>query len=635
MSIDPIINETLINIILDTNIPGENPISFTKNVLHNPLLKDKDEYSEYPFFSWWIPYPREVLVKMDYSSQVDFFFKKDEFIRILKNTDSYQNFSKQMNQIKLTNIKTNQPFQTNIANNLFLLDKTEKNDNIRNNVMVMLTLLFPTSFPTNNNIINTYDTLFWNLSNKSSVSSIIPLLLNLTLGVESNKPKYSYIQIPSKGVCTVTQLAWLNDIYNHPEYKKIILEYQSFQIWKSTEKSRLNLEIEKEMGMYKDENKIGKIWNELLKKVDSMDENNIPKTLNISYYGYSRQQPIIHPQDDFKKMKQILNNKDNVINSKKYNDLFNLKNYVNNVNKTLDKTLSLYNIKNIQNLFVSIEKIQVNYNIINKFLDNDFISFDTLQNKNMDQFMTDDEVRIDQKVKQWTGYAKYNNFINLLNIFNRSNNESTNDLLQTTIDNFTYGNSQDNNFELLLNPSNSKNKKIINLVETGITIKKTNNVANTIYVRMDVIIGEVNDSNKNQINCVYNKDYLGSELESLLKSSDKFWELNQNRFLFDLNNMKTIDINDKPFVETKPTSKKNDINPYNSMNAQNPYNSMNAQNPYNSMNAQNPYNSMNAQNPYNSMNRKNPYSQNSMNTYLNGGKNKKSRKKRITKKNRK
>lgn len=545
MSIDPIINETPINIILDTNIPGEKSFSFTKNILHNKLL-NKSDYSEYPYFSSWIPYPRDVLVKMDYTQQVGFFFKKDDFLNILKNTSTYQNLLKQKNEINLMNIKNNRKFQSNPTENnpFFLLDKNEQNNNIRNNIMIMLTLLFPISFPTKDNIMNTYDALFLNESNISSVSSIIPSLLNM-LGIKSNKEKYSYIQSPSKGICTVTQITWLNDIYNHPEYKKIILQYQSFQLWKSNEKINLNIKLDNDLVLYKN-GKYEKIWNDLLSNMESIDENEIPTSVN-SYYRYSRQYSN-NPRNDFNRMKTLLNKREEIINNKKYEDLFKIKKYYNNLNN-INITRSLfYDVKNIRALFSNIEEIQVNYNIINKYLDNDSISLD---NEDNNRNMKEDERIIDQKIKQWDGYKKYSEFVNLLKIFNRATNQSTNDLLQNVIDNFILKNSEDKTFELMLIPSNSRLDNIIKLVETGITMKKSNPIKNTIYLRMDAIVGEIDDSNKNSINCVYNKDYLGSELETLLKSKDKFWELNNNRFLFDLNSMKTIENKENDKEETQ------------------------------------------------------------------------------------
>jgi hypothetical protein len=202
-------------------------------------------------------------------------------------------------------------------------------------------------------------------------------------------------------------------------------------------------------------------------------------------------------------------------------------------------------VPNIDNLISNIEKIQVNDTIVNKYLSGESL-FET---KNVNKYnMSQDEQRLQQKIQKWKGYQKNLDFINLLKIFDKTKNESTNSLLQKTIDDFVSGYSK-KHFELLLNPSNSKSKNVIELIETGVTVKKNNPVKNTINVRMDLIIGEVDDSNKNSINCLYNKDYLGNELNILLNAKDKFWELDKNRFLFDMNKGKTIENNSKNEIE--------------------------------------------------------------------------------------
>ena len=98
MVVDPIINETQLNIVLDTNIPDEQPFSFTKSVLYNPLLKNMNDFSDYPYFSSIIPYPEETLNNLEYVDQVAFFFKKDDFVRILKETSQYKKLSEEIQQ---------------------------------------------------------------------------------------------------------------------------------------------------------------------------------------------------------------------------------------------------------------------------------------------------------------------------------------------------------------------------------------------------------------------------------------------------------------------------------------------------------------------------------------------------------
>jgi hypothetical protein len=499
---------------------------------------------------------------MEYSKQVDFFFKKEDFVKILKETNEYQSYYKQIREIQLKNVKLqNKPLNEDtilkiMQINNIMLDKKDRNNNAKNNIMIMLSLLFPTTFPTSMNVTNTYDALFLNVTSKSSVSSIIPFLLDIGLGMKSTKQKYSYIRLPSEGICTVTNVVWLNDIYNHPEYKKIIFEFEKFQLWKDQEKVFLKNEIDNIMKLFNTKYILGKVWNKLLKKINILDENEIPTTIYnrynyISNYRSSSNQ--LNYRDEFKKLKKLLQNKDDIINNNNYKELFNIKKHYNNLEVVLKTEII---VANIDNFISNIEKIQVNNTIINKYLSTD--SF--IETKPINKYkMTQEELRLEQKIQKWKGYQKNIDFINLLKIFDKSKNESTNHLLQKTIDDFVSGYSKQD-FELLLNPSNSKSSNVIELIETGLTVKKNDPVKNTIYVRMDLIIGEVDDSNKNSINCVYNNDYLGNELNILLNAKDNFWELDKNRFLFDLNKMKMIENNPKNNIEKKKEIENNPKN---------------------------------------------------------------------------
>jgi hypothetical protein len=250
MSIDPIINETQINIILDTNIPNEKPFSFTKDILYNDSLKNKNGFSKYPYFSYWIPYPESTLKEMDYPTQISFFFVKDVFLKILRDTTEYNNLLRQMgNDIQ------RRDNNSLILKKIIKLDKEEENTNIKKNIMIMLSLIFPTGYPKHNNISNSYDRyILGNMNiNSSFIKDIIPLFLNLGLGIESTKEKYSYIRTPSKGICTVSQVIWLNDLYNHPHYKDIIYNYENFKVWKTREIQKQEDDIENELELYEKE----------------------------------------------------------------------------------------------------------------------------------------------------------------------------------------------------------------------------------------------------------------------------------------------------------------------------------------------------------------------------------------------
>jgi hypothetical protein len=261
--------------------------------------------------------------------------------------------------------------------------------------------------------------------------------------MKSTKQKYSYINLPSEGICTVTNVVWLNDIYNHPEYKKIIFEFEKFQIWKDQERKLLNNEIINTMKLFNNKYILGKIWNKLLKKMSTIDENEIPTTsINYNRYNYnsnyrSLSKPVNY-KDEFNKLKMLLKNKDFIIDNNNYKDLFNIKKHYNNVESVLKSDIM---VPNIDNLISNIEKIQVNDTIVNKYLSGESL-FET---KNVNKYnMSQDEQRLQQKIQKWKGYQKNLDFINLLKIFDKTKNESTNSLLQKTIDDFVSGYSKKN-----------------------------------------------------------------------------------------------------------------------------------------------------------------------------------------------
>lgn len=535
MSVDPIIKETQINIIIDTNIPNEKEFSFTKDVLYNKILEKTENFSQYPYFSSYIPYPEKILKNFDYPSQVAFFFNKDEFIRILKNTDDYKKMFKESEDThKQSELEQTKKFQQRRKKG-----GSSQNENIiQKNIMIMLSIIFPTNYPVLNNISNSYDSLFTSKLNISSVNGIVPFLLSITLGIQSKQPKYSYIKSPSKGICTVTEVVWLNDIYNHPEYKKIIDQYTTFQKWKITEVKQLQLEIDNELKVYN--KSYGKGLNELN---GIISDKTIQKKIKDKFvYKMQRSNINIKPEIEFNtfidKLAIITKNINNLRNYIK--DLILLKHSYEIISTNIKDELIGIKGLNIQSLMNSIEKVELNNEIIDNYLESSSIQFES-------ENQTSEEKKLQERIKRWSGYSKYNEFMNLLKTFKKPNNESSNIFLQEVIEDFIRGDTE-NEFEELMHPINSKSPDIAKFIKTGITMKSSNPIKNTIYVRMDVIAGEINDSNKNEINCMFNGDYLGNELNRLLKPNNKFWELDPNRFFFDL---KTGEGNEKNELEKK------------------------------------------------------------------------------------
>ena len=78
-----------IKIMLDTNIPNKSLIPFTKSMLYNPILKNMDSLHEYPYFTQDTIFPN-FLYQMTYEEQVQFFFNKEEMMKIMMKYSNIQ-----------------------------------------------------------------------------------------------------------------------------------------------------------------------------------------------------------------------------------------------------------------------------------------------------------------------------------------------------------------------------------------------------------------------------------------------------------------------------------------------------------------------------------------------------------------
>jgi hypothetical protein len=401
--------------------------------------------------------------------------------------------------------------------------------------------------------MNSYDTIFSGIMKmtSSSLSSIIPFLLSISLGIKSTKQKYSYIKTPSKGICTVIQVIWLNDLYNHPEYKKIISEYIKFQEWKIIESYKKEKELKSEYTKFQKKYSTGlQKLNESLKKI-----SNPTKRFEQTYYGYADKNYLKEYEFIKETIPQILNfgNIEDTINN-----LIKFKFSFNILKVKLGKELQdIRKDFNEEQIIGDINKLEMINEIVNVYLNKKELKVENDKSKEDYQYkMTDydkESENLKNRIKnEWKDYNKYTEFIKLIQTFIRPNNESSNNSLQDLIENFIKGEDEDREFEKILSKSNTNSSKI----ETGITIKSNDPIKNVIYVRMDVIAGEINDKNKNSINCIFNGEYLGNELMRLTKPSKKTFELEKDRFFFDLNSKSSKDVKKDDLINETNTQLK-------------------------------------------------------------------------------
>ena len=216
-----------IKIMIKTNIPDKEPISFDSKMLY---IQNKTGYSDYPYITKQVRYPYSKLAKMEYSDIAYFFFNKNAFI---------QQLSSEIKKIT----PSEKPEEK----------KKREDDNIEYNIITMLELLFPTYYPTYNNFY---------ISFVSNMGGQIEIPQKSVFG--SRNKRFSYINIDKP--YTISKITWLNDVINHPVYGDFIDDFYNYKKW-----------IERTVPEI--DNKIKTIQNDINLLIQKNDANNEIKLL--------------------------------------------------------------------------------------------------------------------------------------------------------------------------------------------------------------------------------------------------------------------------------------------------------------------------------------------------------------------
>ena len=188
-------NISQIEVFIHPSIPNfKEPVKLTKDTITHPSIKGLGDLSEFPYITNTIRYPVYQLKRLnDYSKIIKFFFNLKYF------------------KEKLTPL---------ISKNKTSLTTSETNSILKSNVMSMLELLFPTSFPNKKNLYSSYEAyILQKYDTDFSFSLKNPFFANY---------EFSYLSMNSK-TYTVSKVVWLNDVYNNPVYKQFIGDFSNFQ----------------------------------------------------------------------------------------------------------------------------------------------------------------------------------------------------------------------------------------------------------------------------------------------------------------------------------------------------------------------------------------------------------------------
>ena len=518
-----------------------------------------------------------------------------------KNSEYINKLNKEINNLQTDiNKKETSIVQPSSKTNFAKEEETikQKQKNGDTNISIMLNLLFPTKYPVRNNYYSSYNSLITNTSELSfSFYDLLPSFLKFVNPEE--KPEYSYLKIDDK-VYTVTQIIWLNDIYNQPDFANLMKQFQELNKWKKQTEIRLDKKISSDEIKFKENYKEGFSTKDIetLEKTREKVKQEIPSELIGGFVDTTRQKQERFINDMKKLIDAIQTFQESV---RDQTDDYET------IGDNAESMIALYKVcKNYGSSYFtekeSWRKIITNVaRDINNIRMNTYINYTYISKAGFDiEYINDNNTFGDRKIPNelQTNYKEYTNFAENIKKLRAPNKESSNIYLQTTINDFLENREKVQGvFNFLMNAqyinrnpypqlqgrlnqevdglkkdaTNNENKiktiekqlkNIENLKPEYILNKNTSVSINPsakenepyfeIFIQLNLIGGELNDSNKGLIDCMYQGESLGSKLEVLINSSaHEPWDLNNNRMFFDITKDDIKEFIDKKEAEQK------------------------------------------------------------------------------------
>jgi len=537
-----------LKIVLTTNIVDVElkQVVFKREMLYNPELSDSTILlNEYPYFSSDIKYPFSKLHYLSYKDRVEFFFNKEKF------RERLLIYLRDDNILDITDILDEEKEKKYYE---------ERNKNIERNIMITLELLFPTKYPVINDLQTSYDMIL----NKGNIKYMIlnPIITKY----------FSYLKLEGE-IYTFKKVIWINDILNHPKYKNLILEYGKFWNWSKDESFKKMKIIRKD---YRDfiEDSINNAYNNIMNKIIYQIKNEVNITgIRFNIKDLEKNFPIIIKL-------RLLTGKNKDEMKKEIENVF--KKYL-----TKENEYFIVNWKNLIDDFVDYyEDSIVKYTKIegllkklnsNKKSGNFFKEIILNKNKRENFILNEEKLKrffyavrdynniqnLFKKNVENSNFPEYFNFKEvILRNFKKPVRESTNIDLQGLIEQ-----NDDESIKSFYEIMNTIYLKYFYLKRTNINvrafeeIKKMMNVgicninigASTgprreVYVYVDFIKGELNNTKLKDIYCPFLGEHLGKEFEYLsrlaLEGRTKFrdeWNINKHRTIISINDLLNIE----------------------------------------------------------------------------------------------
>jgi hypothetical protein len=517
-----------IKVTIDINIPNKigKPVELTRSMLHYQNDKEDTYYklSNYPYFTTDVKYPTNYLNKLEYRRRVEFFFSNEKFKEILLEKSVYSENG------------------VSDVENVATISNDDSRKIIKHNIETMIQVLLPTKFPIINNYVNSFDHYILNKPNFDfTFKDAIPTHLS---GLAPHLPvKYSYIKIDDK-IYTNSKVIWLNDIINHPVYRDLINSYIIFDKWRQNKRVFLKTEVENQ----KKKLKIA------LKKMDPADikeyiadisGNKASTTARTGFNSGERTAYIDKLILQINKVYDDIENDNVYVNIENLREIFNITTY----NIIIPKQFKTH----LSKIFGISKQIEMITEISLKYFEEEMnIHFED-DNNEMKQYFQ-------------SNFKEYIDFIKKIEKYNKPVIESENKELQEIIYGYTQG--FDNKFPLYLDYVknkyiNNQPKRILEdtlkklqeatkgksedeikkLLYIGVNITENITAENprySIYLQVDLIGGELNDSNKSKILCKYKGEHYGDQFMRYRRKNKGLntYEVPKKRMYFDIDEIK-------------------------------------------------------------------------------------------------
>ena len=522
-----------------TNIPDKQNqiVNFARSMLYIPKPTNNDEVIEVesvaledlPFFTTDVEYPVNQLNLLDYQSRVNFFFNSGKFVDILR-----PYYVKEDNVASETVKRTDDSYY----------EKRERRT--RGNIMTMLEILFPTKFPVINDIQTSYDFL-------KDKQSTRPFWFN-----PFQTHYFSYLKIGG-GTYTIKKTVWLNDMLNHPLYRKMIVEYRKVQKWADEQiyskdsplgnpveqikdiKPKIKAELNK---MNEIVTKLNAIADEYTKSAGGVGKkktgglNNVTTAVNNANNQYkvidniedeANENAVIEPAIVFTKEEidwiesdatQIVTSPSGDITAKSSP----LKKQLREAYKAIKGyeasiTRLKKNIESVKSYFTTTIAKAINETPSTTILR----KFQSIMNEYKDPFRKSSNIYLQHLIDGlFTDDTAAEEYYKLLAAIYKK---------------YIRGEGLDEEDEELLTGGTNE-PKLVNVGISYINVGESNKPTREVYFMIDLVDGEINNENVSSIYCPFIGDYLGNQLEYLITESrnplENKWAVDKNRQMFSL-----------------------------------------------------------------------------------------------------